>query len=357
MIKLFDKIIFIFTLIALLGLIGAYASPYINPGWLVIPSLLGLAYPYLLIVNILLFLYWLVRWKKMALVSLLVLAAGIPFFMSYYGTHNTKGNDLRPDLSILSYNVRYFDKYGWSQNKHTYNKLIDYINRYKGDIVCLQEFPDHSYKIKPQNIVQELISYPYHFTYKDVAIFSRLPIVRQGFLSFDHNHTASALFCDIRKGEDTIRIYNIHLESYQLGQKERQFVKKISEGDSKEFSDGFKNIVTRLSKANKNRAIQAQQIRNHLVHSPHLAVVCGDFNDTPLSYTYRTINQNLKDSFIEKGRGLGNTYIGEFPSFRIDYILHSPTITTLTYTRGSVTLSDHYPISCQLNLPTKKQKK
>ena len=77
-------------------------------------------------------------------------------------------------------------------------------------------------------------------------------------------------------------------------------------------------------------------------------ILCGDFNDTPLSYTYRQLSRKLTDSFIEKGRGIGNTYIGEFPSFRIDYVLHSPTLYTVGYTREDITLSDHYPIKVKI---------
>ena len=87
--------------------------------------------------------------------------------------------------------------------------------------------------------------------------------------------------------------------------------------------------------------------------SPYPVVVCGDFNDTPLSYTYKKIKKELKDAFIEKGRGLGHTYIGEFPSFRIDYILHSDDLETVGYQRDMVTYSDHYPIKAQLNYKRK----
>ncbi|MCC8173819.1 MAG: hypothetical protein LIO65_05385 [Odoribacter sp.] len=64
MFKLIDKLVFVLSLAGILGLAGAYCSRYINPNTFVLSSLLGLGYPYLLVVNFLLMLYWLARWKK-----------------------------------------------------------------------------------------------------------------------------------------------------------------------------------------------------------------------------------------------------------------------------------------------------
>lgn len=350
MLRLLDKIIFILSIITLTGLLGAYAARYIDPNFLVIPSLSGLAYPYLLVGNILLLLYWTARWKRMALVVLAVIGAGIPFFTSYYGTHSPKQETPSYDLSVLSYNVRFFDKYGWSKDKHTYNKLIDYLNRSRSDLICLQEFPTGNSGIQPETIVKQLSAYRYCCLQKDLAIFSRFPITEKGEISFGKSATGSAIYCDIRKASHTFRIYNIHLESYRLGRKERKFVQEITAGTTDNLSTGVKNILSRLIAANKIRARQALRVQQHLTASSYPAILCGDFNDTPLSYTYHTIGKQLTDSFLEKGHGLGNTYIGEFPSFRIDYIFHSADFITISYTRHNINLSDHYPISCKLKI-------
>lgn len=348
MFKLVDKLIGIITLAAIIGLLGSYTARYIDPNIFILPSLLGLAYPYLLIANVILLLYWIARWKKMAFIQLLVLAIGIPVFRTYYGTYEEKIVTEPYDLQILSYNVRYFDRYGWSKNKNTSEKLLDYLNHFPGDIICLQEFPEKSGSLNPQTIIRKLSSYPYRQIKKNMAIFSRSPIIACQELTFDKKYTSSCLYCDIVKSRDTVRIYNIHLESYKLGQKERKFVKDISAGVGNDLSQGVKNLTVRITEANKNRAKQARQIKTAMQHSPYPLIVCGDFNDTPLSYTYQTLEKGLQDSFIEKGRGLGNTYRGEFPSFRIDYILHSPDYQSISYLRESLTLSDHYPIQSKL---------
>ncbi|MEI3155922.1 MAG: endonuclease/exonuclease/phosphatase family protein [Odoribacter sp.] len=351
MLKLLDKIIFLISLLAMTGLAGAYTSSYTNPNTFIFPSLLGLAYPYLLISNLLLFLYWIIRWKKMVWAELLIILLGIPAFLTYYGIANPQEKDDNHDISILSYNVRYFDVYNWSKQKDTKEKLFDYLNHFKGDVICLQEFSIPQTPTIAATTIPRLKSYPHHYIRKDMAIFSRLPILTTGYLPFDDQYSSTVLFCDLLLGQDTLRLYSVHLESYKLGNKERQFMKQISQGlKTNDFPEGARNLTTRLATANRNRARQAEQIHQHIQQSPHKVILCGDFNDTPLSYTYKTIKTGMIDSFIEKGRGLGNTYIGEFPSFRIDYILHSPDFKTVSYLRDTTQLSDHYPIQGKLKL-------
>lgn len=348
MIKLLDKIVFIISLCAMLGMLGAYSASYINPNTFVIPSLLGLAYPYVLITNIILLLYWVVRWKKMAWFPLAVILLGIPTFMTYYGTNSNNDEKKGQDISILSYNIRYFDIYKWSNQDNIQERLYDYLNQFKGDVICLQEFSNNDNVLNRQTVIKKLSTYKYNYIDKDMAIFSRIPILGSGKIKFDKGHTSSCIYTDVSIAGKTVRLYSVHLESYKMGPRERQFMKELAEGSGKDFPGGVKSIISRLVNANKNRAKQAEQISAHLQDSPHPVILCGDFNDTPLSYTYRKIKGDLKDGFIEKGRGLGNTYIGEFPSFRIDYILHSPTFETISYSRGSMNLSDHYPVMVKL---------
>ena len=137
MLKILDKIVYIVSLIAAFGLIGAYLSPIINPNTFVFFSLLGLAYPYLLIGIVILLLSWIFRWKRRAWQIVVVIAIGYPTFRTYYGTAKTETGDVSYDLSLLSYNIRYFDVYGWSNQKNTREKLFNYLNKFDGDVICL----------------------------------------------------------------------------------------------------------------------------------------------------------------------------------------------------------------------------
>ena len=354
MLKLLDKIILFINLFAIAGLLGAYSASYVNPNVFILPSLLGLAYPLLLISNLLILFYWIARWKKMAWIELLVILIGIPIFMSYFGTAQPKKKQQQGKLSILSYNVRYFDHYNWSNQKNTKTHLLNYLKNFSGQIICLQESHLKNNTDQKQSISKTLKTYRYQYIHNGMSILSQYPMLHKGAFSFKKSSSGNCIYCDLLISQDTFRLYNIHLESFKLGKEERKFMKEISQGlKNNELPKGIKRLTSRLMIGNKSRALQAEEIKNHILQSPYPVIVCGDFNDTPLSYTYQKIKQGLKDSFIEKGRGLGQTYIGEFPSFRIDYILHSPQIETMDYQKDGVCFSDHYPIKAQLSYQTK----
>ncbi len=340
--RIIDTFIRIITWTAILGLLGSYTSPYVNPNTCYLSSLIGLAYHYLLIVNLILLLYWIARWKKTAWLILLVLAAGYPFMRTYYGMNGPISGNTPYDISILSYNVRQMDIYGWSKQKETPQQLEEYINRFPGNLVCLQEVPQQ------KGIFARFSTYPYYYHQKDIAILSRTPLLNTGFIDFDKKYMAACIYADIAVSNDTVRVYCVHLESYRLGDKDRKLLQKLSEGKGQALSEEVHSIVSLLIAANKNRARQAEIIKKHMNRSPYPVILCGDFNDTPLSYTYSTLDDDMQDSFVEKGRGLGNTYIGEFPSFRIDHILHSSSFETVSYLRDTVKFSDHYPIQSKL---------
>ena len=112
----------------------------------------------------------------------------------------------------------------------------------------------------------------------------------------------------------------------------------------------IKDISFRLRDAFIKRASQAEIISKHIRNSPYPVVVCGDFNDVPVSYSYRTMKKNLNDSFVEAGKGIGTTYMGKFPSFRIDFIFHSKEIKCLNFDIPNVKLSDHFPVTSKFVL-------
>lgn len=343
MVRIFDTVIRIITIAAMVGLLGSYTSPYVNPNTFYPSSLLGLAYHYLLIGNIVLFLFWLARWKKIAIFSFLVIVSGYPFIATYYALNPQTTPNAPYDLSILTYNIRQMNVNNWMQEKEVPKKIMDYINSSDADIVCIQEFP------KRDASFQKFPEYKYRYRNRDVALISRYPIIRKGKIEFGPGNSAACIYADIDVKGDTIRVYAIHLESYRLGNKEEQIYKNLTSGNTENATQGVKKISSRLVHANRNRANQAIEIKAHMQQSPYPVIVCGDFNDTPLSYAYHTLSTGMTDSFNKKGRGLGNTYIGEFPSFRIDHILHTPAFKTVSYTRDTVKHSDHYPVKSNIN--------
>ncbi|MCC8173818.1 MAG: hypothetical protein LIO65_05380 [Odoribacter sp.] len=197
----------------------------------------------------------------MAWVVFAAILISIPFFVSYYGINKEKEIKPETDLTVMSFNVRYFDLYNWSKNTETYPLLIEYINNSGADIVSLQEFPGGKNSAKAKDIIQKLTAYPYHIIEGHIALFSAKPIVKYEKFSFSKEHTSTGMVCDILNQEDTLRIYNIHLESYKLTEDDIKFLKDIQKGESSNLSEGIKNVSVRLTVANKNRAIQANLVK------------------------------------------------------------------------------------------------
>lgn len=348
MIWLFNIIIRTITITAMIGLLGSYTTPHVDPNLFYPSSLLGLAYPYLLIANAILFIYWILRRKKIAIAIFITLAVGYPLFSSYYGLNAPALPDDSHDLSILTYNIRMLSAFGENKKQEITKQTVNYINKSNSDVICLQEFP------RKESLFQKFPSHPYHYNSKDVALISRFPIVNSGNIPFDKSNSAACIYCDITIGKDTIRIYTVHLESYRLGQKEQRIYKNLTSGNTENATQGVKTISSRLVTANRNRAKQAITIKEHALASPYPVIICGDFNDTPISYSYHTLASEMQDCFIEKGSGVGNTYIGIFPSFRIDHILHTTAFKSVYYNRGAIEYSDHYPVLANLKFSQSK---
>ena len=152
--------------------------------------------------------------------------------------------------------------------------------------------------------------------------------------------------------EDTVRVYNVHLQSIRMKREDYQFAEDISKikniNKSEEINKNTLRILHRLKYAFIKRAPQAEMLEENIRECRHPLIVCGDFNDTPASYTYHVITSKLIDAFTEMGVGMGKTYQGVFPSYRIDYLLHSQDIKTLNFRTLKVAFSDHYPIVAEM---------
>jgi endonuclease/exonuclease/phosphatase family metal-dependent hydrolase len=179
-----------------------------------------------------------------------------------------------------------------------------------------------------------------------VAIYSRYPFIKKGkvFASPTGN---SSIYADIDVNGAIIRVYNNHLQSIQLNLPKK--IRNVVQGNE-EMMGEIADISLRLKSAFIKRAQQVDTISRHVRTSPYPPIVCGDFNDTPISYTYKKLKGELKDAFCEAGQGMPSTHEGFFPSFRIDYILHDKQFNTNSYNVSEVHYSDHFPIIVRLNI-------
>ncbi|OIP05200.1 MAG: hypothetical protein AUJ97_01365 [Bacteroidetes bacterium CG2_30_32_10] len=362
----FFRILIVFlTFVFGLSLILSYLASFISPDKIWIVAFFGISYPFLLLINLLFFLYWLLLRKLYFIIPLLIILIGWIHLRSLIGVHKSmKKVDTTQLIKVISYNVRNFDLYnykkGWELNFEKRNKIFDLIKKESANIICFQEFCyDATGKFSTLDTLikfQKAIYFQTEYTNDPksvnkfgVATFSKYPIIHKGKIIFTPKTNNVCIFSDVIINKDTVRIYNVHFESIKLSKEDIDLAEDLShinkpEGNKVELKEKSVRLLKRLKNAFIKRAPQARLVANSIDKCKYPIILCGDFNDTPTSYVYHLVSSRLIDSFVESGRGFGQTYIGLLPTFRIDYIFYSNEFKSLAFQTIHNNLSDHYPI-------------
>jgi endonuclease/exonuclease/phosphatase family metal-dependent hydrolase len=330
----------------------SYLAVLISPGDFAPPAFFGLAYPYLLLINIIIAIIWAMLLRFEALISVVVIAIGFTNFSNYLKLTRPPGNKTNT-FKVISYNVRLFNYFEKNNGANSRKKVTDFIKAQQPDIICLQEvFISGNPEMEEAAITSALGGkYFSHFKitgsgknrFYGIVTLSRYPIVRRGEIVHPGSSSLS-IYTDVVIVRDTFRIYNNHLQSFRLRRMERSFIDEITASEDKETMAEVKSLSVSLKKGFVKRALQAQVLKNHINRSPYPVIVAGDFNDTPVSYSYRKIRKGLNDSFVNSGYGAGFTYKGNYPPNRIDYILYDDALINSYFEIIRIRYSDHYPI-------------
>jgi len=335
--KFFEKLLFLLNSIVAFALLLSYVLPSLPPKTFSALSVLGLGVPFLIIVNALFFVYWLVKIKKQLLLSLLVMAIGYISFGTLYKFSQSKMIENDNNISVMNYNVRLFNLYEWIEEDDTKQKLVNFINNESPDVLSLQEYYKQdgvdfsAYKYKYEKLFGKKEKY-------GQAIFSKYPIISSGSIAFPKTAN-NAIYADIVKGNDTIRIYNVHLQSLRIDAD----VEKLSKEDGEKLFDG-------VGKTFKTQQFQTELFLLHKRQCQYKMIICGDFNNTAFSYVYNQIKGDLKDTFKSAGNGFGRTYNFKFFPMRIDFILVDKAFKVNGFKTYDVEYSDHYPIKATVSL-------
>lgn len=367
--SLFVKIILSLNILAAFFLVLSVLASYISPGMIWILGIFGYLFPYLVFINLLFIFYWLFRKWKYAIISGMVIIIGYKSLLAtiQFHFHSSVPLPTEKNIRILSFNVRLFDVYQWdgTNGRETRRNIFFMLKEESPDIFCLQEFFTSDYlhfnnDIKLKRFLSDTIkgrNYQSHIEIVDkqpvdgqfgAATFSIYPIVGKGKIIFDEASFNVCLWTDLLIEQDTVRVFNLHLQSIRFAPEDYKFVKNITNEKEEEEISGSKKILRRLKKAFIRRSHQADIVYDEIRKSPYTVIICGDFNDPPSSYTYQKISQNMEDSFVESGWGFAKSYIGAFPSFRIDYILHDKSFSASNFRTIQKKYSDHFPVATTL---------
>lgn len=336
-------------------------APFVHPHKFPLLGIIGLGFPLCVagMVILLWISFFINRKQAIALTVCLLLGSyNLYNYISFFPSVD-KTPDGYKELSIMTWNVKNFNLYSWTNNTHLKDQMLALIRAEDPDVLLLQEF--YTDDSKNFNTLKELQkTYPYvHFRksvtlyktkYWGLATFSKYPIVEEEAIRFNNSKHNMAIVSGIEVNGTRINLLNLHLQSIQFDDTEHEQMERLSErGDASKFP--ARQMLGKLKRGYEKRGHQADTLARYIQDHDLPVVVCGDFNDSPNSYAYLTLRKGLQDAFRKDGRGIGNTYNGPFPSLRIDYILPDADFPVVDYRVLREDLSDHYAVKAVIAIP------
>lgn len=356
---LLDGVMGAVSVVTMLLAVLTLLAPYVNPGRAWIFAILGLVAPAVYLATVLTALYWIIRWRwHWAAVLLLLVVVGFFWRMPLFLKPELRRSYCEPTfgrgtIGVMSYNVRgFYDERGRSSA----DSVLRLIRDMAPDIVCLQEFngrqagdkalfdtglPGYSCTSGDPDPQEKAHT-------SQLLIYTRYPILRSGDLLGEAGlpRDGRAIWADLLVGGDTVRVFNNHLHSTAIKADDDAFITQRRFLSDTASDKRIRSMVRRFRDNSILRASQADTIARAVALSPYAQIVCGDFNDTPMSYVYRRMAGGLRDAFSVAGRGFSHTYRGFFNTLRIDYVLYAdPPFEAVGYrVLTDRDYSDHHPV-------------
>lgn len=359
---IFNSFFVIINVLVVTLFVMAAFSDRIAPETSLFFSYLGMGFPILFLINICFLLWWLLmgewRFLLISLISFAICWFPLTNYFPFHGRVNPVPEE--NTIKVLTYNVM-----GFAYKNHTEeapNEIVRYIAESGADIVCLQEYVVHSSDkyLTAKTLNKALSMYPYRSIIKlkssphqvwGLAVYSKYPISGSKRIPYDSMSNGSSIH-EVNVNGKKITLINNHLESFKLTMEDKNRYADFLKNAGSETFDNLKGTIQqKLGPAFIKRAEQARLVAEEIEKTGNeYILVCGDFNDTPISYAHHTIQGPLLDAFSESGRGFGITYNENFFWFRIDHILYSSNMKAMNCTVDKVKYSDHYPVWCYLEM-------
>lgn len=330
----------------------AYMSVFISPLKFWGFGFLTFTIPVFVLGNIIWIIYWTIRQRHEAWLNVLILILGFNHIYStvQFSIWQEKNKTEINTFKVLSYNVKAFNLYhelSKKKNEEPSKAIVHWIKQNDAEIQCFQEFY-HNNNNPTFNTLENLRKNKHCFFYTPrenlqkgtfgMAIFSVYPILNKGIVEMKTMSYNACMFADLKIGNDTVRVYNVHLQSMNIDENE---VVKLDK-----FKNKYLKLFRKLKHGFGERAEQIEFLLNAIEDSPVKRIIlCGDFNELQYSYVYHKTKQKLKNSFEAKGWGFGFSYNGALPFLRIDHQFFSEGLQIYTFkTLQGVRYSDHFPI-------------
>lgn len=354
--------------------IAASFGGYVNPFISVIPAIATLAFPFLAALTAAATLVWFIdrRWIIGVLGILTLFASGGALKANFPTGSVGKANHDDVTFSLMTYNIAFAVDLRPATKvpegvDTTASRGMTYVLQADPDILCLQEFKGPQDEFSGPQLSDEQkqlleARYPYHeygSWYTDITIFSKYPIRNRDIETPRPQKYYKYFFrvyeIDI-KGRK-LNLANVHLYSYRLDSKDQRVLvdARSVNGAKKGVSKLRGEIKHKLDVAFRGRADQVKDIVQLTEGIKGPFIVCGDFNDVPASWAWRTfINAGFKDAYAETNFGWKPTFNHNLLLFHIDQVLYRGNVMPISVTRGDVNSSDHYPLLCRFALPPQR---
>ena len=340
--KFFHYTIFFLNSFALFGILFSLISPFINPNVFWPISFFGLFFPVFVIILFIFSMFWFFYNRKYMWINLILLLIST-VYLSRFISINSSDDSNGEEINIMSYNVRAFDKDNWLKIENVYKETMKFANKEEVDIFCIQEY-DNTKKYINSNFKYSTIELEGSKENQHMVIYSNYEIINDTINNGMEDMHNTCIFADIATKTGTIRVYNVHLASNFFSNNDLRFM-----SSPKLETDKALGVTKRLRKSFESRGKQVQIIKRHIDNSPYPTIICGDFNDTPVSYAYQNLGKKKLDGFLESGNGFGATFT-KIPFLRIDYILYDKQFSSSDFITHQEILSDHKAVSCKIKL-------
>ena len=348
-------LVFILTLLALIGFVAMVLSvvnPYIDPKRFIWTSFFGLAFWEIFLFNVVVFLALLLLWSRKVWIAILALVVAIPGIRKSYSFG--KPVDESSFIRVMSYNVHNFRHVDGETDMESFAyKVINKVREENPDVLCCQEFFEYKPNLSRAESMGDFmrgagfqyVYYNQNHSYGGNVIFSKYPLTKVADDTHLGKEITSGVMVLVDAGaKGRFYVANMHLTSYNITDGEIDIITNSQELRN-QFDTVGMTVARKLKYAFEQRSEELTSILESMPQFRGPIIICGDFNDTPMSYTYKQMQKaGFVDSFTKVGRGIKPTYAGKLPLMRIDYIWGNSQIRPLNFKRIRYKASDHYPI-------------